>query len=69
MYDTRTEGTPAAFRRPGAAGRPRAASQTAYAPPSAMPAAASLEQLSMLRACFCRGGDPGSGGKPDNAGA
>ena len=27
MYDTRTEGTPGAFRRPGVAGRPRAASQ------------------------------------------
>lgn len=27
MYDTRTEGTPGAFRRSGAAGRPRAASQ------------------------------------------
>lgn len=67
MYDTRTEGYP---RGVSSARRSRPTpGQTAYAPPSAMPAAASLEQLSMLRACFCRGGDPGSGGKPDNAGA
>ena len=68
MFET-AEGDPEGVLSPGAAGRPRAASQPAYAPPSAMPAAASLVQLSMLRACFCRGGGPGSGGKPDNAGA
>lgn len=68
MYDTRTEGTPGAFRRSGAAGRPRAASQPAYALHSAMPAAASLEQLSMLRACFVEVAARGRAASPTTRG-